>query len=239
MSSDTVPAKAHSGQPPKRSRAGRPASPLITRRTAAETALRVIDADGLDALSLQAVARQMGVAAPSLYYHFKDKDELLAEVALCLLREVGTEQDSWSENWEERTIELAVATRRVALRHPNAAPLSLRFFPRRLILPAYEQTLSRCPYPTKTHLIVLEVIEKFTYGSSLFAAAAEAYRSPAMPPIDARRFPHLARAVEAQPDEETIFVEALKAILEGLRHRFATPPGKAGSVAKRLQRNSS
>jgi AcrR family transcriptional regulator len=37
----------------------------------------VLDKDGLDGLSVQAVARAMGVTAPSLYYHFKDKDELL------------------------------------------------------------------------------------------------------------------------------------------------------------------
>lgn len=211
--------------PRPRGKAGRPAAPLITRQTAAEAALAVIDAEGLDGLSLQAVARAMGISAPSLYHHFRDKEEILAEVALLLLREAGREQEGWSDDWEERVVELAVATRRVALRHPNAGPLSLRFFPRWLMLPAYERTLSRCPYPPETHLVVLEAIEKFTHGSSLFAAAAEAHHLPAMPNIDAERYPHLARATQLGQKDEDIFVEAVRTILDGLRVRYGTGTG--------------
>lgn len=202
-------------------RAGRPATPLITRRAAAEVALRLIDANGLDALSLQHVARDLGVSAPSLYHHFRDKEELLTQVARCLLEEINHEQEEWSTDWETRTIELSLATRRVCLRHPNAAPLALRFFPRKLMLPAYEHTLEDCPYPPEAHTVLLEVIEKFTYGSSLFAAAAEAHHTPAMPAVDEGHFPRLARAVATAPaDEEETYVAALRVILAGLRVTF-------------------
>ncbi len=70
-------------------------------------------------------------------------------------------------------------------------------------------------------MIVLEAVEKFTYGSSLFAAAAAAHHSSAMPAVDPERFPHLAKAIEVAPDDETIFAEALRALLDGLRLRFA------------------
>lgn len=201
-------------------RAGRPSSPLITREAAAEAALRLIDDKGLDALSLQAVAKELGVSAPSLYHHFRDKEELLAEVARSLLAEVGQEQEHWSTDWETRMVELSSATRRVALRHPNAAPLSLRFFPRRLMLPAYEAGLRDCPYPLSAHMIVHEVIEKFTYGSSLFAAAAETHHIPAMPEVDPAHFPRLAEALELAPSDEEIFKQGLKVLLAGLRTQF-------------------
>lgn len=201
-------------------RPGRPSSPLITREAAAEAALRLIDAKGLGALSLQAVAKELGVSAPSLYHHFRDKDALLAEVARSLLAEVGHEQAHWSTDWETRMVELSCATRRVALRHPNAAPLSLRFFPRRLMLPAYEAGLRNCPYPLDTHMIVHEVVEKFTYGSSLFAAAAETHHIPAMPEVDPAQFPRLAEALELAPSDEDIFKEGLQVLLAGLRARY-------------------
>lgn len=224
-SADDTPKRAsRTSTPTKKARvprAGRPASPLITRRAAAETALALIDRDGLDALSLQAVARQMGVSAPSLYHHFRDKEELLAQVVRHLLEEINAEQDSWSTDWETRTIELSLATRRVALRHPNAATLTLRFFPRKLMLPAYERTLADCPYPPETHAILLEAIEKFTYGSSLFAAAAVSYHTPAMPEVDEAHFPNLSRALAASPaDDELIYIESMKTLLAGLRARF-------------------
>ena len=214
-------ALATTAKKPRVPRAGRPATPLITRAAAAETALALIDSGGLDALSLQAVAREMGVSAPSLYHHFRDKEELLTQVVRCLLEKINAEQESWSEDWETRTIELSLATRRVALRHPHAATLTLRFFPRKLMLPAYERTLKDCPYPPESHAILLEAIEKFTYGSSLFAAAAKSYHTPAMPEVDEAHFPKLSQALAAAPaDDEAIYVESLKILLSGLRLRY-------------------
>lgn len=204
-------------------RAGRPASPLITREAAAEAALEIIDSKGLDGLSLQAVAQQMGVRAPSLYHHFRDKEALLVKVARLLLHMINVEQETWSDDWETRTIELALATYRVTMRHPNAAPLALRFFPRQVVLPAYERTLKTCPYPAEHHVVVLEAIERFTFGFTLFAAAAASHHTPPTPEPDRDHFPFLAAALDAAPkDEETVFVEALRVILDGLRVRYGT-----------------
>lgn len=202
-------------------RAGRPASPLITREAAAEAALAIIDSSGLEGLSLQAVAQQMGVRAPSLYHHFRDKEALLVKVARLLLHKINVEQEVWSSDWETRTIELALATYRVTMRHPNAAPLALRFFPRQVVLPAYERTLATCPYPPETHVVVLEAIERFTFGFTLFAAAAASHHTPPTPEPDREQFPFLAAALDAAPkDEEEVFVEALRVILDGLRARY-------------------
>ena len=109
---------------------GRPLKPLITKEAAVEAAIVLVEREGIDSLSVQGVARTIGVTAPSLYYHFKDKDELLQLVARALLREVGAEGGD-ATGWKERAIALAVATRRTILRHPNAAPLMLRYFPGR------------------------------------------------------------------------------------------------------------
>ncbi len=75
-------------------RAGRPTTALITRQAASEAALSMIDLNGLEALSLQSVARLLGVSAPSLYHHFRDKEELLTHVARGLLQEVGSERET-------------------------------------------------------------------------------------------------------------------------------------------------
>lgn len=209
-------------------RAGRPATPLITRHAASLAALKMIDRHGLDGLNLQGVARELHVSAPSLYHHFKDKEEILTEVARRMMEEIGTEQEKWSDDWETRTIELSLATRRVMLRHPNASLLALRFFPRKVMLPAYERSLVDCPYPPEVRMVILEAVEKFTYGTSLFAAAAEAHHVPAMPDIDPTKFPNLAEALSLAPDnDERLHVEALKALLAGFRASFRvfTPAG--------------
>jgi AcrR family transcriptional regulator len=199
-------------------RAGRPATALITREAATEAALALIDRNGLEALSLQSIAQVLGVSAPSLFHHFQNKEELLIQVSRALLLEVGHEQETWSSDWDERMVELSLATRRVMLRHPNAAALALRFFPRQVMLQAYENAMIDCPYPIEVRMVVNEMIEQITYGASLFAAAAEAHHIPAMPPVDAERFPNLTQAMEAgQRDPELRFVEGLRALLAGLR----------------------
>lgn len=204
----------------QRTRAGRPTKPLITREAAVAAALEVIDRDGLEALSVQAVARVLKVAAPSLYYHFKDKDELLQLVALELLRQVG-KGTSREAGWKDRMIGLSVSTLRVILAHANAAPLMLRFFPRQLMLSPYENSLSDNPYPVEHQLVIVEAIEKLTYGTALFAAAAETYHLPAMPAFDAERYPRLARAIAAAPqDPLAMFEESLRALLDGFDARY-------------------
>jgi AcrR family transcriptional regulator len=50
------------------------------RRALTEAALRIVERDGLAALSLRAVAREAGVSPAAPYHHFKDKQELMMAV---------------------------------------------------------------------------------------------------------------------------------------------------------------
>ena len=204
-------------------RPGRPLKPLITHDAVIKSALDLIDKEGLESFSVHALARKIGVMAPSLYYHFKDKDELLAEVARALMLEIGEESPATHRTWEERMINLSVATRRVLLRHAHAAPLILRFFPRFLMLSAYEKSLRECPYPAEVHMIISETFEKMTFGTSLFAAAAIAQKAKPMPDFDESKFPKLAHAISVAPqDEEQVLIASLRLFLDGLRAQYPT-----------------
>ena len=196
----------------------RPSKPLISRRGAAVAALEMIDEHGLAGLRISHVAERLGVKSPSLYHHFRDKRELLAEVALLLLD--PTLLTLTETAWEERLIELCVLTRRSLLQHPKAAVLLLHFFPRQLLLDAYERAVSENPFPPGLHLLVIEGTEKLTFGSALFEAAARADGVPSMPPADPALFPALTRSIAANPfDEEQLFVETLRIFIDGVRRR--------------------
>lgn len=215
---------------------GRPSKSLISRDRAASAALSVIDTQGLDKLSLELVARRLGVKAPSLYYHFKDKNELLAEVALILLRDIDPPKID-ENDWEKTLIRLCKSARRSILRHPNAAPLLLQFFPRRLLLGAYDFWISMCPYPPEAHMAIIEGTEKLTYASALFEAAARSYGIEPMPDFELEQFPHLTKAVQANPyDDEEMFEEAVTAFLRGFRHLPKTPKSLTEEEKKRARR---
>jgi len=59
----------------------------LTRDRITEAALRLMDAEGLDAVSMRRVAREVGVEAMSLYNHVRDKDDLLNAVIERVMRE--------------------------------------------------------------------------------------------------------------------------------------------------------
>ncbi|MGW3041354.1 TetR/AcrR family transcriptional regulator [Kitasatospora sp. NPDC001159] len=52
-------------------------TPALTREALAQAALRVLERDGLAGLSMRKVAAEVGVKAASLYWHVRNKEELL------------------------------------------------------------------------------------------------------------------------------------------------------------------
>ncbi|MFD3540303.1 TetR/AcrR family transcriptional regulator [Streptomyces sp. NPDC058662] len=59
----------------------RPRKPLLSRSLIVEAAGALVDAEGLEALSTRRLAAALGVSGPSLYNHFRTKDEILEAVA--------------------------------------------------------------------------------------------------------------------------------------------------------------
>lgn len=61
----------------------------LTADRLVESAAQLADREGLDAVTLAALAKQHGVAAPSLYVHVRGSPDLRTRVALLALRETA------------------------------------------------------------------------------------------------------------------------------------------------------
>ncbi|MFG2954827.1 TetR/AcrR family transcriptional regulator C-terminal domain-containing protein [Streptomyces sp. NPDC048291] len=61
----------------------------LDRRRVADTALRLLNEAGLEGLTLRAIAKELDVKAPALYWHFKDKQALLDEMATEMYRRMA------------------------------------------------------------------------------------------------------------------------------------------------------
>ena len=77
----------------------------LDRTRVADTALKLLNEVGLDGLTLRAIARELDVKAPALYWHFKDKQALLDEMATEMYRRMvaGTPLDP-DDTWQERLL---------------------------------------------------------------------------------------------------------------------------------------
>lgn len=75
----------------------------LDRKRVADAALKLLNEVGLEGLTLSAIGRELGVKAPALYWHFKDKQALLDEMATEMLRRMiaGTPLDP-ADTWQER-----------------------------------------------------------------------------------------------------------------------------------------
>ncbi|MFC9285998.1 TetR/AcrR family transcriptional regulator C-terminal domain-containing protein [Streptomyces sp. NPDC057052] len=75
----------------------------LDRARVADTALRLLNEVGLEGLTLRAIARELDVKAPALYWHFKDKQALLDEMATEMYRRMvaGVPLDP-ADTWQER-----------------------------------------------------------------------------------------------------------------------------------------
>jgi AcrR family transcriptional regulator len=93
----------------------------LTRARVIEAALKVMDADGLEAVTMRRVAREVGVEAMSLYNHVKDKDDLLQGVCNRVMAdfEFPTEPGDWADRCRAG----ARSWRRVLQAHPDVMRL--------------------------------------------------------------------------------------------------------------------
>src|SRR5260221_2963364 len=110
---------------------------IVNRAMIAEAALKIIDDEGLDALNQIALARSLGIRPSTMYYHFEDKAEILAEVTRNVLLETEVPLLLKDGDWVEWFVELSRGLRRTILRHPNTAPLLLQYYPMQLTIPQY------------------------------------------------------------------------------------------------------
>jgi AcrR family transcriptional regulator len=198
----------------------RPRNPLISREGAIRAALDVIDEEGLDGFNLGRVAKRLGVAAPSLYHHFRDKNEVLTEVARLILLEADEPSRLPADDWREALISLAISARRSILRHPKAAPLLLMHPPRHVALRAYERSLrvfEKKGVPKDLHIPIVSGMDNIVFGAALLTASARAQGIDAFPIFDPSSFPSLTAAIKAnEMDEEEIFIRVARSFLEGI-----------------------
>lgn len=91
----------------------------LTRQEIARAGLRLLNEVGLHGLTLRLIADELGVKAPALYWHLKNKQELLDEMATQMYRDAELAEDP--EDWAEMLAAHAWATRRMVLSYRDGA----------------------------------------------------------------------------------------------------------------------
>lgn len=98
---------------------------LDTRRVV-QAALRLIDDEGVAALTMRRLGQELGVEAMSLYVHVRGREDLLEGVVDAVVDNLFVDPEAQrldADTWQDYLARVARASRRCALDHPHVFPL--------------------------------------------------------------------------------------------------------------------
>ncbi|MEZ5117757.1 MAG: TetR/AcrR family transcriptional regulator [Candidatus Nanopelagicales bacterium] len=127
------------------------------------------DRDGIDALTMRALAKDLGVEAMSLYYHVPNKERLLDGMVDVVVAEIAL--PDVHGDWRAETRRRAVSAHEMLTRHPWAAALmESRTTPGPAALRYYDAMvgcLLNAGFPMVLTAHALSAIDAYVYGFGL------------------------------------------------------------------------
>lgn len=204
----------------------RPRKPLLSTDRIVETARALVDAEGLAALSTRRLAAELGVSGPSLYNHFRTKDEILEAVADSVSTQVDLSLFEGDRDWRTSLHDWALSYRSALRDHPNIVPVLAQGPGRRpaglRLADAVYGAMVDAGWPPAQATSIGALMRYFIMGSALgsfaggFVDDASAY--------DPADYPHLGQAhllAERQEKiDERAFETGLRALLDGLAQQY-------------------
>lgn len=97
--------------------------PALSREQIVAEAVKLLDAEGIDALSMRRLGTRLGAAATSIYWHVAGKDELIELVVDAAYGELEVPDAAGPAKWRAAVTRFAHSLRSMILRHPWMAPL--------------------------------------------------------------------------------------------------------------------
>ncbi|MFG2376278.1 TetR/AcrR family transcriptional regulator [Streptomyces sp. NPDC048504] len=204
----------------------RPRKPLLSTDRIVETARVLVDAEGLAAVSTRRLAAELGVSGPSLYNHFRTKDQILEAVADSVSAQVDLSMFEDGRDWRTALHDWAVSYRSALRDHPNIVPVLATGPGRRpaglRLADAVYGAMVDAGWPPAQATSIGALMRYFIMGSALgsFAGGFVDDQS-AYDPAD---YPHLGQAhllaEQQEKVDERAFEVGLAALLDGLAGQF-------------------
>jgi AcrR family transcriptional regulator len=212
----------------------------LSRDQIVKAALELLDAEGIDGLSMRRLGAKLGSGATSIYWHVANKDDLLDLAIDAVMGEVRIPQDV--DDWRAAAAAMARDLREVLLRHPWIASLfgvRLNVGPNSMSLAESMITLlERSGFAREEAVYAASALSSHAIGAAITTAAWHtAVARSGMAEADLTRsvvafqeqqreaYPHLAGWQEAAPLDipalqRATFEYGLDRLLDGLAARL-------------------
>jgi AcrR family transcriptional regulator len=112
-----------------RSTRDRPAKTPLSVEAVIEAGLRVLRAEGIEAVSMRRVAAELDTGPASLYVYVRNRQDLLNQMFDAVAREIDLTDEPDPKRWREQLEALLTATRDAMDRYPGIARVPLANVP--------------------------------------------------------------------------------------------------------------
>lgn len=202
---------------------------MLSQDLILQAAKLIVQADGLESLSMRKLAAELNVKAMSLYNHIKNKDHLIHLLLDDVVSQITLPQEN--ENWQCEMVKRAESAHQVFLKNSwslmpllsriNSGPAMLRYIDRSLACLHY----AGFSLPEADQ--ILNYFDSYIYGFTLielqFPIQSENYLStteemlPALPQKDYPAMHQLSMILlQNKYDGKQNFVSGIQTILKGL-----------------------
>ncbi|SFB48691.1 transcriptional regulator, TetR family [Amycolatopsis marina] len=194
----------------------------MDRSTIISAALEVLEEVGLDELTTRRLAARLQVKSPALYWHFRNKQELLDEMARSIQARQDLGPPRAGEQWRDWLVRRARERRDILLAHRDGARLIAGSSPGPGIAVMFDQELNALVLQGFTPVQAMRAITtlgSYITGFVLEEQARHGRDEP--PPVDldkARETPTLLAAIRegGPPDGPIAFEDGLALVLGGI-----------------------
>jgi TetR/AcrR family transcriptional regulator, tetracycline repressor protein len=135
-------------------------------------AMRIVDSEGLDALTFRRLGEEVGVSYTAVYTYFESREDLVEELAGSMITEVLASADVSNPSPRERIISMAMAVRAGMAKHPRALPaflLSTRLNQEAdLVMATVIATLEEAGLSGEELALAYRTLESYVFGLTVF-----------------------------------------------------------------------
>ncbi|MFD0585662.1 TetR/AcrR family transcriptional regulator C-terminal domain-containing protein [Dactylosporangium darangshiense] len=206
----------------------------LDREQVIKAAIELMNEAGLDGLSLRRLATRLGVQAPALYWHFKNKQELLDQMAETILaRSLAAEPPERPEEWDEWVAARARELRESLNRYRDGAMLAASTRPQGVQLETIERylrVLCAVGLSPAESMWAMIAVGNYVSGFTLDEQADRLRGGDESGPQDRdsllrllEEYPLMAASVLeiGDPQSSDNFERGLQVVLDGIRARVA------------------
>src|SRR6266568_2192267 len=203
--------------------------PRLNRQRVIRASVKLADRDGIEAVTMRRLGRELGVEAMSLYNHVANKDEILEGIADAVVGEIDLPPEG--TDWKTALRGNAIASRDMLLRHRWASSLKMRRMPGPATLGQNEwvlRTLREAGFSEELTYHAYHILESYVVGFAVQELNFTSYTEEQMAEMAAtflRDFPrdeypyfteHVEQHLDPPPGEEGGFELGLDLLLDAL-----------------------